>query len=154
MCGKPEACALSWSSSLDKWDLITGRLGSVSVCCVQCSEGDSMLKIIFLIFIVPWNPGMLASRARRSNDVPCMDFPCPLALVRQLESVGGVENTHHLLKVCKKMPSLQVPMGSNDAVREYLICTGFKRAARECHDRSCSPALAMEQGSVATICAC
>lgn len=48
----------------------------------------------------------------------------------------------------------QVTTGSNDAVREDLICTGFKRGTGERHDCSGSPAFAREQGSVVLVCAC
>lgn len=133
-----------------------GRLGLCFILlCMQCSEGGSLARTVFLIVTVPWSSGIpapLATRARRSRGVPSVDCACLLALARWLENVGGgacslASGRHQendlTMRAC----------GLSNAARECLACVSvhFRLGVGECHDCSCLPVPAREKGRVAAV---
>lgn len=91
---------------------------------------------------------MSPARARPPRDVPRVDFPCLLALVRQLWSIEGMGHTHqlwqerrkialttgaHRLQWCsERVPYLHWLEEGNKGLPWLLMLPGFRHGAGKC----------------------
>lgn len=74
-----------------------------SLLSMQCRGGGGILRTVLLIVTVPQSsemPAPLATWARRSRGIPCVDCTYLLALAKQLESTGhGYPHQENVLSV-------------------------------------------------------
>ena len=128
-----------------------------SLLSVQCPGCGGLPRTVFPIVTVPWSSGMpapLATRARQSRNIPCVDCMCLLAFARQLES-GGWGWAGLLASERQGNNVLSAPFcGIHQCSRKCLdsTCTSFRLRARECSELSYWPAPARGRENVAIGC--
>ena len=114
-------------------------------------------------------PVPLATRARQSRDTPSVDCVYPLALDRQLESIGGrpqllaserqwdkvlILCAHGLQERSGIVPCLHSCcfQAGNRKMLQPLVLANPSRGGGECHNHPCSLTFAREQENARTIC--
>ena len=92
-----------------------------------------MLRIVFLIVLVPWSsgtPAPLATRARQIGGISCVVSACLLALADQLEIVG-VRYTASFRKAVGRCPWASA-VQQESALSACMLWP--KLRVGECHD--------------------